>query len=71
MKLLPSSSAMIVLFSLNRLTHTCWPKGTLSGFVLMIINHMTLFGTNQVCVFLSISGSKNIVGVFFLKRKVF
>jgi len=32
---------------------------------------MTLFGTNQVCVFLSISGFKNIIGVFFLKRKVF
>jgi len=30
-----------------------------------------LFGANQVCVFISISGSKNIVGVFFLKRKVF
>jgi len=30
-----------------------------------------LFGTNQVYVFLSISGSKNIVGVFFFKRKIF
>jgi len=26
----------------------CWPKGTLSGYVLMITNHMKLFGTNQV-----------------------
>ena len=34
-------------------------------------NHMTLFGTNQFCVFLTISDSKNIVGVFFLKKKAF
>ena len=50
--------------------YPCWPKGTLSDFVLMITNHMTLFSTNQVCVFLSISDSKNIVGVFFLERNV-
>ena len=35
----------------------------------MITNHMTLFDTNQVCVFLSISGSKKIVGVFFSKGR--
>ena len=32
-------------------TYNCWPKNTLFGFVLMITNHMTLFGINQVCVF--------------------
>ena len=26
----------------------CWPKGTLPDFILMITNHMKLFGTNQV-----------------------
>ena len=31
-------------------TH-CWPKDTISGFILMITNHMKLFGTNQVLVF--------------------
>ena len=39
----------------------CWLKGTLSDFILMITNHMKLFGTNQVFVFLSISGSKDIL----------
>ena len=37
----------------------------------MITNHMTFFGTNQVCVFISIAGFKNIIGVFFLKKRYF
>jgi len=30
---------------------------------------MIFFATNQVYVFLSISDSKNIVGIFFLKKR--
>ena len=33
------------------LRQRCWPKGTFSGFVLMITNHVKLFGINQVQVF--------------------
>ena len=50
--------------------HSCWPKGTSSSFVLMITNHMKLFGTNQVQVF-KLFKFKGYFIVLFLKRKVF
>ena len=45
------------------------PKGTLSGFVLMITNHMKLFGTNQVQVFKYFSGLKRIQSVSSSKER--
>ena len=38
---------------------TCWPKGTLFSFILMITEHMKLFGTNQVLVFISVQDSRD------------
>ena len=45
MKRYDDGDFIILLLYVNGM---CWPKDILSDFILMITNHMKLFGTNQV-----------------------